>query len=212
MALCFAAFGGFRYFLHSRGIGYINHFLITTTYFVSFAVCTSFLFREQIERVLADFSAVPLIVLTIFIAVQTVLVILVPAYIRKPVEYLAAHSDRYYLDIHWRRLIAKSADILAQQVFIVLIILFLREAGLSLLQTIFAFTVLFGILHIPLIASERGAWPSWLFAAIVVMFSIAFPILILSVPYGFVYTFMIHWLYYTVLAVGFWLYDARQEH
>lgn len=209
--MCFAAFGGFRFFLHANGIGYIRHFLWTAGYFMLVAIITTLAFWDYIDRALQGFSTTPFIVLGIFIAVQAPIYIYLPRYFQEPTEYFETYPERCYLKIDWRRLVSKSMDILAQQVFIVLLIMFLRDAGLSLVQTIAAFAVLFGMLHVPLIASERGAWPSWLFAGIVAVFSIIFPILIIEVQYGFVYTYAIHWLFYMMMAAAFWMRYAERK-
>ncbi|MDP3645502.1 MAG: hypothetical protein Q8R25_00235 [bacterium] len=211
MTLCFTAFGGFHLFMHKRGINYVDHYFLVAGYFLSVATLSTLIFWQSIILVLQDFSATPLIVLTLFMFCQIVLYMYLPKYFCESAEYFVKYPDRYYLKIDWRRLVSKSMDILAQQVFIVLLVLFLQDAGLSLIQIIMAFTFLFGLLHVPLIAHERGAWPSWLFAGIVVVFSIIFPILILKVQYGFVYNYMIHWLFYTVTATSFQIWYAKRN-
>jgi len=212
MIMCNAAFGIFFIFLHRSGVNYIDHFLWTASYFLFIAIITSLLFWSYIVTALHGFTATPFIVLWIFMLAQVILYIHLPRYLREPKEYFEKYPDRYYLKIDWKRLISKSMDIVAQQVFIVLLVTFLKDAGLSLPEIIFSFTFLFALLHIPLIASEWGAWPSWLFGGIVIVFSIIFPILILKVQYGFIYNIIIHWLFYTVTAVIFWIWSAKQTN
>lgn len=152
----------------------------------------------------------PFVMLGLFIFAQVLLHVFFPRFVRKPKEYFARYPDRYYLKIDLRRLVSKSMDIMAQQVFIVVLVLLLYEAGLSFYKLLVVFGILFALLHVPLIASERGAWPSWLFAGIVVLFSVIFPTLILTVPYGFIYTYMIHWSFYMSIAVIFWIAYAER--
>lgn len=211
MTLCYGAWGFFHMFLYRRGIDYTHRFVWTTTYFAVAGVLMTVLFWQT----LAPFVMRPvlgvLVILAVFIVAQTVFTVLFPRYVREPVEYLRRHPNRYYLTIGWRRLIAKSADIAAQQVFIVLFLAFLRDAGLAGWQLLGAFFILFALLHVPLIVSERGRWPSWLFAGAVVVFSVTFPPLILTVDYGFVYTYMLHWLFYSATSVIFWLRAAGRK-
>lgn len=211
MLLCNATWGFFYMGMHRRGVDYVTGFLWTAGYFLFAAVFMSLIYWSRLVLVLQDFTAAPLLVLGIFMAGQGLLYVYFPKYIPEPKKYFERYPDRYYLKIDWRRLISKSMDILAQQVFIVLLVLFLQDAGLSFYQTLAVFGVLFALLHVPLIANERGAWPSWLFAGIVVVFSVVFPILILTVHYGFVYNYMLHWLFYTTVAVSFWLWSAHQQ-
>lgn len=205
MALCFAAWGFFYAGMHRRfGVNYTRHFLLTTCYFLAVGACLLIGFWNYFVPVLSDFSPVPLVVLALFMAVQAFWYIYLPRHLREPTEYFERYPDRYFLKIEWRRLISKSADIFAQQIFIVLLVVLLRDEGLSLYQLWGAFGLLFMLLHVPLIASERGAWPSWLFAGIVIVFSFVFPTMILLVPYGFACNILLHWLFYTVTATVFW--------
>lgn len=183
----------------------MRYYWATTLYFLFFAGLIAVLFESQIFWAFEQFSAVPLIVAAVFMAAQTAFYILLPRYLPDQKAYLTAHPDRYYLEVNWRRLISKSADIFAQQVFIIVLVVSLHAMGLSLVQLVGWFFVLFSLLHIPLIATEWGRWPSWVFAGAVVSFSIVFPPLILLIPYGFVYTFVLHWIFYTVMAVVFWI-------
>lgn len=171
------------------------------------------IFWQYLAPIVFDVELAPLIVLAVFTVVQLVFFIYVPWRLREPEEYLKAYPDRYYLKVDWRRLISKSADIAAQQVFIILLVIFLRDAGLSLFQMTVSFLFLFALLHVPLIVDEWGRWPSWLFAGAVVAFGISFPPLVLYVPYGFVYTYIIHWSFYILTALVFWIrYDSTYQY
>lgn len=199
-------------YMHRHGVDYTRHAAWTSIYFLSVAALMSAIFWPYIRSALQDFSAIPIVMLGIFIVLQLAAYLCFPRYVPEPTEYLRQHPDRDYLKIDWRRLVSKSMDILAQQVFIVLLVLFLTDAGLSLTETILAFTILFALLHVPLIASEYPAWPAWLFGGIVVVFSILFPVLILNVPYGFIYTYMLHWTFYMITAATFWLWHANRSY
>lgn len=41
--------------------------------------------------------------------------------------------------------------------------------------------------------------------------AIIFPTLILKVQYGFVYSYIVHWVFYTLTAVGFWIIYAKLQ-
>jgi hypothetical protein len=212
MALCFTAWGLFYAGLYRKlGIDYTRRFLLTTGYFFTVAIIALVIFRQLLTPILTDISMPPLVTLTLFMIFQTILYVLLPRYIRKPEEYFNRYPDRYFLKIDWRRLISKSADIVAQQFIILVLVLSLHDAGIPLPQLCLLFGFLFMLLHIPLIASERGAWTSWLFATIVVVFSIIFPVLILTVSYGFIYNIVLHWLFYTVTAIVFWFWYDRNR-
>jgi hypothetical protein len=201
MTIWSVGWGFFFFFMHKKKIDYVSHFFWTAGYFLFVAIITCIIFWSYISKVIQGFVIAPFIVLGIVIMTTVILYICLPKYFQQPEEYFEKYPNREYLKIDWRRLVSKSTDILAQQVFIVLLITFLSDAGLLLHQVIIAFLILFGLLHIPLITQEHGAWPSWLFGGAVVTFSIIFPLLILNIHYGFVYTYIIHWLFYVFVAI-----------
>lgn len=205
--------GIFFWFIYKKDIDYIKHFLWTATYFLSITFVTSLIFREHITRALSGFTATPLIILGVLVLAHIILYIYLPKYLQEPKDYFEKYPKRQYLKIDRRRLVSKSMDILAQQVFVVLLVMFLQDAGLTLNQIIIAFAVIFGFVHAPLILFERGTWPSWYFTIFSILSAIIFPTLILKVQYGFVYSYIVHWVFYTFTAVGFWVwYNRRKEN
>ena len=205
------SWGIFFFLLYKKGLDYIKHFHWTAAYFVCVAIVTFFIFRAHVARILQNFSATPLIVLGVVIFIHIILYTYLPKYLKEPKDYFEKYPKRQYLKIDRRRLLSKSMDILAQQVLVVLLVIFLKDAGLSLYQIIFAFAVIFGLVHAPLILFERGTWPSWYFTVFSILSAIIFPILILKVQYGFVYSYIVHWVFYTFTAVGFWLWYGKRQ-
>ena len=126
-----------------------------------------------------------------------------------PKEYFEEYPQRQYLKIDLRRLFSKSIDILSQQVAVVLLVMFLGDAGLNLNQIILIFAVIFGLVHAPLIIIERGTWPSWYFTIFSILSAVVFPTLILKVQYGFVNSYIIHLVFYTLTATGFWILHRK---
>ncbi|MEK7544778.1 MAG: hypothetical protein AAB551_01470 [Patescibacteria group bacterium] len=199
------SWGVFFWFMHKKNADYIQHFLLTAIYFLCVAIFTSLIFRDHIVRAIQNFTATPFIVLGFVILAHIILYIYIPKYLREPKEYFEKYPKRQYLKIDKRRLVSKSLDILSQQIFVVLLVMFLQDASLSLHQIIIAFAIIFGLVHAPLIVVERGTWPSWYFTVFSILSAIIFPTLILKVQYGFVYSYIVHWVFYTFTAVGFWL-------
>ena len=205
------SWGIFFWFIHKKGGDYIKHFILTSTYFLCVAIFTSLIFRDHIARAIQNFTATPLIVLGLLILVHIILYIYIPKCLREPKDYFEKYPKRQYLKIDKRRLLSKSIDIFSQQIFVVLLVMFLQDAGLTLDKIIIAFAIIFGLVHAPLILVERGTWPSWYFTVFSILSAIIFPTLILKVQYGFVYSYMVHWIFYTLTAVGFWIVYAKLQ-
>ena len=205
------SWGIFFWFVHKKNVDYIKYFILTATYFLCVAIITSLVFRDHIARALQNFTVTPLIVLGLVIFVHIILYIYLPKYLQEPKDYFEKYPKRQYLKIDKRRLLSKSIDILSQQVFVVLLVIFLQDTGLVLNQIIIAFAVIFGLVHAPLILVERGTWPSWYFTVFSILSAIIFPILIIKVQYGFVYSYIVHWVFYTFTAIGFWIVYAKRK-
>ena len=199
-----AIFFGFVY----KRVDYIKHFAWTASYFLVTAVITIVIFKEHILEVVQNFVLIPIVVLIVIIVTHIWLYSYLLKNFKKPAEYFEKYPKRTFLQIDFRRMISKSMDLFAQQIFIVLLALFLKDAGLTLGQIIIAFALIFGAVHAPLIIFERG-WPLWFFTIFSILSAVIFPILILRVNYGFVYSYIVHWTFYTLMAIVFWILHPK---
>lgn len=209
-ALMLGVFWGIFFLFIYKQVDYIRHFGLTALYFFGVALATSLVFWGHLASVLANVAVLPLVVFFVVALGHVALYFYLPRYLPEPTAYLKQYPRRTFLTLDHRRLVSKAADLLAQQVFVVLLALFLRDAGLTLLQIVIAFAVIFGGVHLPLIIIDQGAWPAWYFAGFAVLSGIVFPVLVLKIAYGFVYSYIVHWLFYTLTAVGFWVWYARR--
>ncbi|MDB5237360.1 MAG: hypothetical protein JWL88_462 [Parcubacteria group bacterium] len=205
------AWGVFGYCALMRGTNYVRGYVKTTIYFLTVGACTAALFWRSLSSFIQPIQWQAVGILIVFMSLQLCLYMILFRKFPRDADYFLQYPMREYLSVNPRRLVSKSADIFAQQVFIVLIIISLRNIDLSLTQVTLWFGLLFALMHIPPIAREWGEWPALTFSGAVVLFSALFPTIILTVPYGFIYTFIIHWLFYTGIAIGFWYLRARTD-
>lgn len=199
--------GIFRALIH-KGFNHTKHFFLAALYFLATAIVTGVLFNGYVPRVFEGFVFVPVIVLIVVVIAHIALYLYLPKRLNVSKEYFLRYPTRQFLQLDPRRLVFKTADIVSQQLLIVLLVLFLQDAGLRLPQVILAFAIIFSAFHVPLTLFEKGKWPAWYFTAFAMLSAVVFPILILKVQYGFVYSFIIHWVFYTATAVGFWMWRA----
>lgn len=199
-----ATFGFF--FLIFTSEDYIKRYIWVSAYFITAIIFNLFVFREQISRAFSDFTIVPLIVLVVVVALQIAMYYYLPKYFKKePTEYFKRYPKRSYLNFNFRRLTSKSTELVLQQLFIISLTLILNDASLSLTQIVITFAILFGIVHTPLIFIEKW-WTSWYFVILSFVASALFPTLILKIKYGFVYGYIVHWVFYTLTTVWFWIW------
>lgn len=92
----------------------------------------------------------------------------------------------------------KSVEILFQQLLIAALVLSLSDAKFNLSRISISCALLFGAMHILL---GLGGMPLGYVVRFVVagsLFGLLFPYLILRVPNGLAYSYMVHWIYYAV--------------
>lgn len=95
----------------------------------------------------------------------------------------------------------KSLEILFQQLLILALVLALSARGYSLRRTSITCAAAFGAMHIFL---SFGGVPFGYVVRFMVaasLFGFIFPYLLLRVPNGFAFSYMIHWIYYAVSVV-----------
>ncbi len=131
-ALLWGATWGFFFVYLQKKVDYVRFYLVTSLYFLAAGIISIFVFKEYVSAVIKDFSATSIIILGLVYLARIIFYYFFRKYVREPKEYLRQYPKRTYLLIDYRRLFSKSFDLLFQQVFIVLLALFLNEAGLSI--------------------------------------------------------------------------------
>ena len=194
---------GVAFWLVKRGINYLDNTVLTSTVFLGFAALLVALFRRRIEPLTGNPTALPFIVLFLAAATAIGLYAVCPRYFRRPDGLIARHPEEFYLQLDPRYLVTKSFEVLFQQLVIVVLTLLLASTGLSLMSIVLAFLLLFGALHLPMLRLI-GSGPGLYYALAAATGGGVFPLLILGVHYGFVYSYGVHWFSYAVAGVFAW--------
>lgn len=95
----------------------------------------------------------------------------------------------------------KFTEILLQQLLIAALVLDFYRQKFSVKEISFWCMVLFGTGHLLLAFGGSPAFYVARFTISAMVFGYIFPILILEIPNGFVYSYMLHWLYYVVTII-----------
>lgn len=196
--------GGYFYLIRRR-INYISRPVITSAYFLIFSLPAIYVSKELLIPLLKAFSIIPFVVL-FFVLVGTVVSYhFSKKHLQPPTKLIEKYPNASFLRMDYRYVISKSCEIFFQQVMIVIFVLLLIDYGLSIWQIILTFLVFFGVVHVPLIKLE-GKVMGYFFTLSSLVSALVFPPLILLFNYGFVYSYTVHWAFYTFSAVLFWKY------
>lgn len=186
------------YFLNKKKINYTQrHWLASAFFFLVSLLIVLFYNKDLFFLIEPKFQVLPFI----FLILMLVLNYLAYKYVgyfypnyKKAFEfddfYFFAKFDKKYF-------LSKSFEILFQQIMIALLAIWLLSSGLAFFMVVFAFALIFGLGHVPnLFFGNKSIGLFFLIASIVSSF--AFPFLILNVEWGFVYSYIVHWVFYII--------------
>jgi hypothetical protein len=194
--------------MNKKGIDFIKYYPVTILYFSTVSAVVILLFLNEF-RMLTDtrFEALPFISLLLLVIINISAHRFIKNNYKKPEELIKKNPNLFFLRLDYRYRASKSFEIMFQQTMIILLIVWLRDLGLSLFSIILIFSLIFGIGHITLIFSMGKRFGS-LFIIAAIASAVIFPIPILYLPWGFAYSYITHWLFYIIISLFF----CRRHH
>lgn len=205
--LWFVGWGGW-YLIPKNKRDYIKNYLIVSIYFCLISFILIYFFKGIMEQIYSKLSLVPITILIIFFIINFLAFFISNKVLRKPIEFIEKYSKVHYIKMDYRYLLSKSFEIFFQQILIISLIFILYQQGLNLYWITLIFIFLFGFAHIPMLKIGQGIFGKIIFVASIVS-SFLFPFLILTFDYGFIYTYILHWLFYTNTGILFWIIKSK---
>ncbi|MEJ2721945.1 MAG: hypothetical protein P8181_12530 [bacterium] len=211
LAIWIIAWRGFYGPMAGRRINYIDGFPVTCVYFLLWSVLVFLLFRDTFARIAYEITPVPFLVLAVVFAVQALLYRLGARRMERPDALIRNNPREMFLRLDYRYLVSKSFEVMFQQVMVVLLILTAWRLTGSLLGTVVVFAAVFAFAHLPMVAifGERAGFFAGLYMVAAMASAVAFPVVILEVNLGFVYTYAMHTMFFTILGLWFWWRQSR---
>ena len=203
----FFGWGGW-YFLPRTKRDYIDNYVVVSVYFFIVSLIILFIFQNILTPLQKSVSLIPLGILIFFFVINFLAYFFSNRFLKKPIEFLKKYSNLSYLRLDYRYLISKSFEIFFQQILIISLVFMLNNLGLNIAYITVIFAFLFGFGHIPMMKLQKGFFGIFIFVASILA-SFFFPFLILNFQYGFVYTYILHWLFYTNTGVLFWIVESK---
>jgi hypothetical protein len=212
LLLWVAGWAVFGYMLR-RGIDYVKRFPVTCAYFITISIVIAVLFRTRLAPVAANFTPAPLVVLAFVYVVTIALYRVAHLRLARPQQLIERNPYELFLTLDYRYLLSKSFELLYQQVMIVLLILSIHDLTPALLHVVVIYGIVFPLAHLPIypfIGTNEKTFRVFYLVASVVS-AILFPVLILKVDFGFVYTYAMHLSFYTLAALVLWAKPLRSN-
>jgi hypothetical protein len=203
-AFWFLVWGVFVFVLVPKSIDYTNNFIYTSAYFglvIAFLVHN---FRHRIEKFVSDFTWVDAGVIALFFVVSSFSFWAVRTHLVPIVTDMATTPLLTALMPDDRALVAKTFEIVFQQVFFVIIISYIFHSNRFSWKKILAFATYILLIHIPIMLIVPLS-----FSLILIIGSfvggMVFSLLITRYKQGFIASFLVHLGFYTILYTGYWL-------
>ncbi len=208
LALWVLCVGGFNYILPYFGFGldYNTEPLLTTAYWLFSAGIAFAFFPHTLRQIQERNTSDALGLLTIFVALLALFYAFVVPALDSTVLSNGTYARSDFLHATPGYLLPKLADILFQQVVIVASILVLASYKNSVRFVSLIYGLFFVTLHM-FLWGVLGGTITLLFTCAAALSALCFPYLIMRVNNGFVYSYMLHWLFYvgvTVVLRTFW--------
>ena len=201
---------GVWFALMKRKVNNVTHCCFSSVYFLSLSSLVCIAYWDRLRDVFLGISTGALWMLFGLFVFNVLVYEFSRRFLKRPDTLIRENPEDLNLLMDYRYMFSKSFDILFQQLFITVLLLLLISAGLSLPGIIIIFIVLFGTIHIPGIWA-LGRFFGTYYAVFAVCSGFMFPLVFVSFHDGLVYNYMIHWLFYILSGLAFWIIFGARE-
>ena len=196
------------YLIPRKRFDYIKNYLTVSVYFFIISAGILYSYKDITYPMLTSITIFPFAILVLFFLINFLSYYFSNNFLKRPVELLGKYSGVDFLKLDYRYLMSKSFEILYQQVLIIVLVLMLHSFGLNLFYITIIFAIMFGFGHLPAFKFHKDIFGLIIFIA-ALSSSFLFPYLILNFKYGFIYTYIAHWLFYSNTGILFWLLNQK---
>ncbi len=203
----FASWAVFVLLLEQNGIDYVNNYLLTCGYFaLIIAILYTFL-GTRIKAHANHFSSEEIGIASISLVLGLAIYYFLDHFII-PTQFNEFRSSLHWaLQVNNTFLISKAFEIMFQQAFFIVAIDYLFENGLPQRKDVGFFGLYVLILHLPLLYIST-TWLSAVFISTSFFAGEIFSYLIVRNRYGFLWSYIIHYSFYIILPVLYWLWQT----
>ena len=197
----------FIYYLEPQGIDYISNYLLTAIYFLLVIVGLTTFFGKELDGYVDEFSPRDLLVMIFFSIAVVAIYFFVTIWVDGNQVDIIKKSLPDMLQLDPRFLVTKAFEIMFQQTFFMISIYYLFNNNVSKNKDMLLFGLYAMLIHIPIlfVPSSMGK----ILFAVSFFAGLIFSYCITVSKKGFIYSYMIHFGFYVLLAAVFWLGGAR---
>ncbi len=195
------------FYLEPQGIDYLNRYILTSIYFLIIIVVLTYVFKKETDEYVDRFSLKDLFFMMLF----SVAVILIYYFVNILAEGGSLSSIKNSLpavfQLDDRFLVTKAFDIMFQQTFFMISVYYLFNNNVSKKIDMFLFGFYVMLIHLPILFVSSPAGK--IFFGVSFFYGMIFAYFVTKSKKGFMYSFMVQFGFYVVLATIFWLGGAH---
>lgn len=200
-------FGTF-YFMTKRGVTFNKRYGLLILFFLFFSFLAIYSFKDILASLKSSFTLAPFLIFVFIYVITIVLYHFSHKSLQRPALLIERYPHQHIIKMDYSYLVSMPFHVLFQQIMVLIMVLWLSKQNYSLFEIIFYFMLIFGLLHVfAMIPNGRIFGTYYLIASLIGAF--IFPILILKVNYGFVYSYIVHFSFYSISSVLFWLFADK---
>lgn len=189
----FGIFGFSNQVLRKKGYTYTNRFLVTIVFFLFSNILVFFFFRDYFSSFFTiGFNYISFLIM--FFSITFFIYWL----LRNFTEFRRGISGFEYTYIKYSFLVSKGFEILLQDLLLISLLYIFRVNFISNnIYFVLAFTLFFGLVHLPLVIIKPGRG-SWFLVIVCFTLGIILPLIYLLDNFDFIYLYIAHWLFYII--------------
>jgi len=202
----------FLFFL-KHGIDYIQAYRTIIGYFLCFSLLVAYIYSPFLTPFFShlQFKIFPVTLLVLFFSFAFFIYSVGKSIFDKDILEKNKRQMIFFATFDFRFLLSKSFDILFQQTLLLSIVLILKSFILSKGLVILVTGISFGLVHLPALKIKlRKFAPYFIFFSFLA--GLFFSFLIIFLPYGFLYSYITHWLFYIFSGVLFVKHISRKKY
>lgn len=198
----FVVFGLIALLLQRKSFNYSDNFPLLAVFDFLVSLALYYFFRNTIN----SYINIPNTHHTLLLVSIFLLFFFIGSYIDKRFvideNIKLKYPNTYIFNFDYKYMFTKIPDVLFQQIFILTVLGSMSALNLQFSEIIGYFSILFIFIHIFLLIFMGKV--AWLHVLLSIISSILFAFLILSYPFGYIYSFGIHLLGYLFFRILIW--------
>jgi hypothetical protein len=188
--------------LQKQGVDYSNNYVITSVYFMLVITGLSSVFRKEIGAYIETFTPRDLLIVSVFSASMALIYFLANQFLVIP-SGIDVSTLPFAVRIQESFLVSKAFEIMFQQTIFIVSIYYIFDNNVSKWKDIFLFGIFTLLIHVPVLLVPDSM--SIILLSVSFFAGIIFSYCITRFKKGFIYSFMIHYGFYILLGVLYWL-------